>query len=698
MIYKEKLKIIFPPVLLILSTVFLYIPSLVYFSNRLSFDNYFINLIANELFIAVILGITISITLLFFKHSYLKFVTSLLSIFGILLWLQGDFFVISYGVMDGSVYDFSGFTWRYWYEILILILLFVFSIKYNKIINKHFPFIIIMIVVGQVFTVSYKLITEPKDKIIVETIDQEFFNYSSNKNIIVIILDTFGGDYFQSILQSSPSLANNYPGFVNYTNAVSNYPATKGSLPSLLTGEMLPNDILFDDFVNTKVVNKGLPKVFEKKGYLVSMISTQEEFENFYSNRFIARPLLDFNILNKYNGYKILDYSLFRAMPLFIKPLIYNNGYWILSNKLAKFIKLPRFNSEKGFYMMNLMAEKVKVKDNRKRFKIIHVLLPHPKLVYDNNCQRTPTKEKTVAKMLDQSKCAIKTLNKLLEKYKKLGIYDNSLIVVMSDHGARIFANKAQTGFPSYFEMESSHALLMIKGVNQKEAFRNIDTPVSLIKLYDMVVEESSHDKQIDFLFDNEIKFYSYRYENVIENGFLPDGAIYSIGKDSFNPNSWNLEKLVTHQCPTIKLPTKVKILKKRNKNYCAKFGFSKPERDGSGSWTESKDVRILLKLDFSQKNLKEYLSFDFNYTPFLKATQTQLELNFYINGVLIHSQNVTRLNKNITSFKVPMKLLKDKKITELKILIPHLLSGKDMGLSSDTRKLGVLLHSINIK
>jgi len=693
----KKSKIILPPILLIISTIYIYIPSLIYYSNRQSFDNYFINLISTKLLFVLILVGIVWMFLLLIKYTILKLITSFLMICAILLWFEGDFFVISYGVMDGSDYDFSGFSWRYWYEIIIITIVIIASLKYNRFINRHFPFILTLIVSGQLLTVSYKIITESKDKIVIKKIDQELFNYSSKKNIIVIILDTFGGDYFQSIMQSTPNLAKKFPGFINYTNATSNYPATSGSLPSILTGEMLPNDILIGDFVASRVAKKGLPKIFEKRGYLVSMVSTREEFESYYNKRFIAKPTLDINILNKYNVYRLLDYALFRVMPMAFKPFIYNNGYWAISNNLAKPVKIPRFNSERGLYMLNLMTEKVKVESKQNRFKIIHALLPHPRLIYDHNCNRTRTREKTIPKMLEQSKCALKTLNQLLDEYKKLGIYDSSLIVVMSDHGARIFADKSLTGFPSYFEMASSNTLLMIKGMNQKSLFKNIDTPVSLRKLYNMLIDENNHTKQIDFLKDNDRKFYSYGYEQVIQNGYLPDGALFSIGENSLDPKSWKFEKLITHNCPTIKIPTTIKLLKKRYMNYCAKFGFSKPEFDNSGSWTESKDVRVLLKLNTSNKKPTDYLNFEINFTPFIKAEQKELILDFYINGTFLHTQNVSNTKKNYTKIKAPVALIKVDGITELKILIPNLHSEKDMGISSDSRKLGILLHTIKV-
>ena len=60
--------------------------------------------------------------------------------------------------------------------------------------------------------------------------------------------------------------------------------------------------------------------------------------------------------------------------------------------------------------------------------------------------------------MLEQSECALNQLNLLLSKYKALGIYDNSLIVVTSDHGARVFDDHHINGFPSQFELNAAVA------------------------------------------------------------------------------------------------------------------------------------------------------------------------------------------------------------------------------------------------
>ncbi|MCF6287719.1 MAG: sulfatase-like hydrolase/transferase [Proteobacteria bacterium] len=694
----NKSKTITPALILIIATVFYYIPSLVYFPNRDSFDNYFINLVAPILIYAVIAGIVIWLVLALIPNFILKYVTAILTLLALLLWLQGDLFAISYGILDGTVFDFSRFSQKGLYELGILGVALIIASIFHKFINKQLPFILLLIALCQISLVSYNIITEPEDKKIVAKIDQEFYNYSSKKNVILIIMDTFGAEYFEVIRRFNPNIVNDLSGFVNYTDAISNYPATKGSVPSLITGQMIPDDKKYKEFLTENVPNIGLPKIFEEKGYLVSVLSVYTWFHHFYTKRFMADPPLDPEMLDKYYGYRLLDLSLFRMMPHFVKPHIYKDGNWLLSGSLASQAQIPNTLPEKGEYMIRMMSEKAKLADAQERFKMIHVLFPHPEYVFNSDCEKVYPKGKVTDLMIQQSTCALGRLKQLIDKFKQLGIYDSSLIVVVSDHGSRVITDKSIHGFPSYFEMSASRPLFMVKGINQREKFHDVDTPVSLLKLYEIFVDEKQHKNKIDYLHDENRLFYSYRNQDSIGNGYLPDSPLFRVGKNAKNPKSWQLLKLVTHACAIEKIPTTIKITKDGREKYCAKFGFASPQTDGSGAWTESNDVKMIFKLNLTGKTIGETVEFNINFRPFIKAAQKQLTVDWYVNSQHIHSQNFTNKASAQALLKIPVKLLKSKELTELQIKFSKLTSQKEMRINSDSRKLGLFIKSIEIE
>lgn len=694
----QKSKTIIPAILLIITTAFYYIPSLVYFPNRNDFDNYFINLLAPILLYAAIIGIGIWLIFTLLPKPILKYLTSILMVLALLLWLQGDFFVVSYGILDGSAFDFSRFSQRGWYELGILGVVILLALFLHKFINKQFPFILTLIALGQILLVSYNVANEPKDKDIVKAVDPEFYNYSSKKNIILIILDTFGADYFEAIREINPKITDDYRGFVNYTDAISNYPATKGSLPSLLTGKMIPSENKYSDFLENEIIEYGLPTLFEKKDYIVSVISVYRWFKSFYKKRYIYSPPIDPDVLKKYSGYRLIDLALFRMFPHILKPYIYNDSSWILSGTLASQTEIPNMLPEKGERILNTMIKKAKLADDKERFKIIHVSFPHPQLIFDENCKKVSLEGDSKYLMIQQASCALKRLNELFDKFKQMGIYDSSLIAVVSDHGSRIVTDKSIHGFPSYFEMESSRILFMVKGIGQVDAFSDIETPVSLIKLYDMFVDESQHTKRIDYLEDKNRLFFAFRNSDGNGNGYLPDSPLFKVGASAENPESWELLKLVTHDCPSEKIPMTVKITKDGREKYCAKFGFARPRTNGSGAWTESNDVRMIFKFDLSDKTNEDALDLIVNLRPFINDRKKELDVEWYVNNQLIHSLQFNNKKITKTLLKVPLELIKSKELTELQIKFSTLASPKNLGIKSDSRKLGLFIYSIEVK
>lgn len=610
----------------------------------------------------------------------------------VLIWMQADIFVVNYGTLDGSLYDFSQYSYRENIELFILVLVLLFSILFQKQINRHLPFVLLLIVMGQIGVVVYKTFSEPNDKVFINKLDDEFFKFSSKKNVILIILDTFGANYFKTIRNQNPDVTNEFTGFVNYTDAISNYPETRGSVPSLLTGKMLPESTEVQSYIDNEVAQIGLPNLFDKKGYLVSVVSVYPWFDKFYQKRFMVEPPLT-KPLNSFYGNRLLDYSLFRSLPHVLKPKVYNNGLWMLSKSFAEVENLPNTNPEKGELMLRLITNKANVNGQTPRFKMIHVMLPHPEFIFDNMCNQVDPVGSDSQLMLDQSKCALKRLSELLIKFKELNIYDSSLIAVISDHGSRIINDKSINGFPSYYEMVNSGVLFMIKGINQRGKFSDVETPVSLLKLYDMFNNESKHQSKIDFLADSNRKFLSFHRKNTQFNDYFPDAPYFTVAKGYNDPKSWTLDKFVIQECKPLKLPNKIVFTKNGREKYCSKFGFSDPDRNEHGIWTESKDVRMFLKLDLLSRSI---VKFEINYSVFKLLISKNITMSWFVNDTLIKSQ---KINSNLSStvLNVPIELLKSKDLTEIKIKFSSLLSSDETIINSDSRKLGILVENIII-
>lgn len=696
---KKKLLLgIFLSLNLITFIVLIYAPGLIYYAQVNEFHESFASLVFKHAIVGLVTSILITILLSFLSVKLLKFALSLFFLMAILAYLQVDFFAISYGILDGSEIDFSLFNSRGNAEILVLITTLLLVIFLRNWIAKNGVLVLVIVFVGLSGSLAFKATSTQGHHENNESTDPEFNYYSSEKNVIIIVLDGFGSEYFQTILNENPEIKNNYDGFVSYTDAISNYSATVGSIPSMLLGQMYPRNQRFKSFIDTAVASNGLPKIFDQMGYVVSFISWSSNFKNIYPMRFMSDISKDREAYKRFNALKLLDFSLFRLSPHYLKPTIFSGGNWFLSKLAADNSQIPNTYSERGKYYLDYVTENAVLDDEKPRFKLIHATIPHPEYKFNAQCEKHEYKksDEMSFRMVQQSKCALVLLNKLLDKYKSMGIYDNSLIVVTSDHGARVYDNPELTGFPSDFELSASGILFMIKGVGQTDKFKQVTQPFSLLKVKDALDDEGKHGSDYSYLEDDNRLFYAYQPVQKSAKGYLNDAPLYEVAKDYRNPNSWKLLEFVTNNCEKQKLPIKMKFSKSNRTGYCGAFGFKQYGRSFKGIWTIGEDSRVIFGLDKQSVKKPSEVAMALLVKPKLQGQQESIDLSVHVNGHLVNKKQLIEPKTQNIKFDIPVSVLKDGD-NEIQFVLSEIKSGKQLGVNNNDDKLGVFIEELQL-
>ncbi|WP_154223996.1 sulfatase-like hydrolase/transferase [Marinicella rhabdoformis] len=675
-----------------------YTPHLIFFSQTEYFNNDFWSLVTSNFLKALVFCIISAAVLSLFPLVVLRLISPVIFVLSILIWLQVDFFAVSYGVLDGSDLDFALFDSRGYLELLILFLSVLMAIFFRNWLSNNNVFILTILLLGLSCSVVYKSVITPVSAPYSENIDAEFNQYSASKNIIVIVLDGFGAEYFQRIIKSNPELKTDFEGFVSYSDAISNYAATVGSIPSMLVGEMYPLNVKYKTFISENVANNGMPKIFEQLGYLVSFISPSLNFKSIYPDRFLSDVTADKEMLKKYNSYKLLDYSLFRASLHQFKSYIYGQGQWMLSQELALQSSLPNTYSERGKVFLDYVTSQATVSGKTPRYKIIHATIPHPEFVYDSSCNRRKPGKKVGSdeKMLEQSECALKLLSDLFKKYKSIGVYDNSLIVVTSDHGARVYDNPENTGFPSDFELSASGILFMIKGQGQNSSFKEVKQPFSLLKLKENIINEAMHDSDFSQMVDVDRMFYAYQPIQKSAEGYLNDAPVYLVDADYTDPSSWKLQGFYTNNCLKQSLPIHMTFGRANRSGYCGAFGFQQYGKSFQGIWTKYLDSRIIFGLDSSGFDEKQKSKISFRLKPRIDYESDEVLLHVNINGIRVGSIVLKENKMQTVNFTFDSSVWHSGQ-NELQLLMPEVKSGKEKGVNKVKHKLGVYIEKIVI-
>ncbi len=680
--------------LLLASTFCIYVPHIIYFSNLAEFADPFLQLIYLPTVIALLFALGSAAMCAVLPERLASVVSACLISLSLIAWVQGDFIGIDVGLIDGSQLELS----THYFETIVYGLILASAILMHKHINKHLPIVVMLVLLAQLSITFFHVLFHQKPTEHAPKDDNEFELYSKQKNVILIVLDTFGSQVFQQIIDQDPSLTDPLKGFVSYPDTISNYPATKGSMPSMLTGSMLPEDKTYQQYIQHDAASFGLPKRMENNGYLSSFISMLPTFIDIYPQRYRSEPQLNPKDIQKANSAKLLDYATLRVLPAFLKHSFYDRGQWFFSKQVSARLKVPTTLPEKAFMMLENHINNSRVNGTQHRFKLLHFGLPHPEFIYDENCEKNSLKsnESEQYYMYQQSACTLKKLNQLLNQYKTLGIYDKSMIVVTSDHGARLLKNMTFTGFPSFFELNASGVLFMIKGINQKQPFRTVNSPLSLLELYEIITNELKHDSAYDNLVSQKRPFYSYRNPHKSAKGYLPDAPLYEVKKDYSKPESWVLEKFININCEKEPLPLEMTFTTQKRSGYCSKHGFTRPDRKNNGTWTRSIDSRILFNLSDNFITTENYLM-RLTFGANINHKQKQIDLAVVLNDETLATTIIDNPDLQTWDIAVEKPEILLDHINQIQLLMPNIKTEQELRLGDNTRKLGIFLKSIEI-
>lgn len=130
--------------------------------------------------------------------------------------------------------------------------------------------------------------------------------------------------------------------------------------------------------------------------------------------------------------------------------------------------------TNKDFYN-RVLEEEVSFTD-QKCFRFIHISGGHPPFTMNENVEEVAPEEGSYE---DNIKASLTITRTYLDKLKEAGVYDNSVIIVMADHG--------YSGMVGDYHGQQN-PILFVKGMNEKHDFVTWDVPISHADLQEAYV------------------------------------------------------------------------------------------------------------------------------------------------------------------------------------------------------------------
>ena len=454
-------------------------------------------------------------------------------------YIQGNFFLVNYGQLDGQPIDWSKYKVTGVISVGIFILAIAVAIvliikveteKRKKVINV----ISICLILVQVFTLFTLVITKDglqKKENYVDTTKNEW-KYGTKKNFNILVLDAFDSRVFCDLLQSEcgDEIRNIFQNFTYYRNTTDVFNHTDFSIPQIITGRNYQNDELYGDYINHAYEKSPLLQELQKENYELNIYTTtrlpQNEFATGVSNWKKAK-------LSVSSHKRLLEY-LYKLVGFRYLPQPLKQSCWFYSDEMddLKCISYEDENlvqDDKVFDWANKIfydeLGQLDCSDVENSFHFYHIKGLHVIRNLDENFNDAED-----VGLEETAKGMCKLLNRYFDALKEQGIYGNSVIVVMADHAANEYDTSSFLQCP----------LFLVKGMNENHEFVQSELPVSYADLqtgYQNLLQNTNTDNIFELEEGPRIRYlYHSKWKGrpMTGNEYSEDMSKYSIEGDAF--------------------------------------------------------------------------------------------------------------------------------------------------------------------
>lgn len=406
------------------------------------------------------------------------------------LYIHGNFYAGKLPPLDGAKIIWNDYRMQNIISIIICLVIFITMIflskKYSmkKIINNSKYVTLTIFVMLSTSLVTTILTTENiwNKRLSIVATNKNINNISNDKNFFILLVDAVDSKTFKKELEESEEYRNLFEDFTYFEDTLSGYPFTRDSIPFILSGKWNKNEKDFYLYSTDAYNNSRLFKELEEKKYSINLYETELTWND--------KKLTKVDNIKLKKGVKIytftkqiIKYDMFKYLPYSLKK--YSKIETLEFKSSKKDIENENFNYGDVSYYQNIKNNKLEIVDN-KLFKFIHIEGAHVpfNLDKDLNIIENGTYEEKV-------QASMKLIKTYLDRIKDCGNYDNSVIIIMSDHG-----------YNDVHVDGRQNPILFIKGINEKHDMYTSTIPVSHEDLIDAYTD-LLNDKKSDELFKN---------------------------------------------------------------------------------------------------------------------------------------------------------------------------------------------------
>lgn len=294
-----------------------------------------------------------------------------------------------------------------------------------------------------------------------------FLELSDRENLVILMLDSVDAGHFERIAEEDPQVREMFEDFTFYRNTLSGYPFTQYAVPFFLFGQWYEGGESYSEYLCRSVAESELMSALSERGYRSGMYFdylqqerlSSELFQNFEPVREFRSPGLFRRMLLKLTAYRYLPYGLKQF------------GMLLPENIAADSLKSSEGNAP-DYYEIGIreiydrICRTELTRSADPCFRMICTEGAHAPFIYDKDLRETEN-----GSYDDSIRASLTMADAYLRKMKDGDVYDNSVIIVLADHGLREENPNAGTG--------RQNPILLIKGRNEHHPYQVSDAPIS---------------------------------------------------------------------------------------------------------------------------------------------------------------------------------------------------------------------------
>jgi hypothetical protein len=577
--FRGALRASLPAAALLWLTVCVFVPAGIFYANYMEYPLAFASVLPGMLLVSAAATAVTAVVVAALPGRAREVGLGLLVGLGVLAWIQSTVLRWSYGVLDGRPIDWAAHRIHGLVDAGVWIAVLAVALVAARRVAGRAATIALALIVIQGGAVALLALQTPERWIDRMTVDDGArFALSKEKNAILLVVDTFQSDVFQEILDTDPSVAARFRGFTYFRNATAGFSGTTPSVALLLTGTPYRNEGPYQQFVRQAFTTQSLPKTLKGAGFHVYYNHPGFWFSLYADPTIASHVTAGTPIWGALHGWlgarHLMRLGVFRSVPQAVKrhlqvtqaifvpgidrlDLFRRTGRTLASTEAAR--RTPdlvkwRLGDAPFFREFAVLASATMAAP---AFKYFHVWGLHPPLTHDESF-RPLSAPYTRANVIRQARGLVRLIGTFLDTLDGLGVYDDTLLVIVGDHGApqlrpRLVAADPRSRGPSPAtsvptSMSVGLPLVLVKRLGASGPLSVSDAPVTLEDVAPTIAAALGHSSTMPgtSMYDVPVgahrKRRLLRYDSGVHrlaDGFLPPMTEYEVDGFSWLEESW---------------------------------------------------------------------------------------------------------------------------------------------------------------